>query len=237
MLPDLIRGVLHIWTFELERSVDLSNRLERYLSIAERARAERFRFGIDRQRFIVAHGFMREILAAYLRETPASISIETSKTGKPRLAGRSAGTLAFNLAHSHGRGVVAVGLSGEVGVDIERLREDVPVQSLADRFFSQAERIDLRRCEDHARYVRFFRYWVAKEAYLKFVGTGLAFPLDRCQVVLAADGATAEIEWEGGPTERERGHVKYLSLPEGWVGAVSAQGTDWSVQLDEWPSS
>src|SRR5688572_25036274 len=55
------------------------------LDPVERARAERFVFAHDARRFVAAHGFLRERLAAELRSAPGALRFELGAFGKPRL--------------------------------------------------------------------------------------------------------------------------------------------------------
>lgn len=226
---------IQVWHFDLDVPSEESDRLRQFLSGPEREREDRFHFERDRRRFAAAHGYLREILGAYLDRDPQAIRFDIAGSGKPRLASDQHSFLMFNLSHSHGRGVAAVWQGGDVGIDLELVRGDVNVQQLADRFFAPAERSDLQACAASEGPTRFFRYWVAKEAFLKYKGLGLQLPLGDCLVTLDADGARATIAWRRDRDDAEFGLVRFLPLSEGWVGAVSAQGTDWTVRLGEWP--
>ena len=55
----------------------------------ERARAERFRFDADRERFVLGHGFLRETLATALELEPSEIRYGRGTHGKPFIEGHS----------------------------------------------------------------------------------------------------------------------------------------------------
>ena len=96
-------------------------------------------------------------------------AVVTDPDGKPRIAGQD--HFHYNLSHSGNRVVIAWGNS-PVGVDVQKMDENVGKEALARRYFTheeqefileQPERID----------ERFYEVWTGKEAYLKYLGTGL----------------------------------------------------------------
>ncbi len=140
----------------------------------------------------------------------------------------------FNLSHSHGRMLVGITSRRDVGVDLEQIRAKTDILKLAERFYAPAEFNAIALQDASSQRESFYRHWVAKEAFLKCKGVGLKFPLGQCRVTMAFDGVSATIDWQKRPADIEHGIVKFLSLPEGWVGAVAAEGTDWTVRLGEW---
>jgi len=68
------------------------------LSPDAQARAARFRFDQERERYSVGRGALRAILGAYADRNPASLAFEYGPFGKPALSGLYG--LAFNLSHS-----------------------------------------------------------------------------------------------------------------------------------------
>ncbi len=98
------------------------------------------------------------------------IAYRQGNRGKPDFA---AGPWHFNLSHSEQYVCCALARE-EIGVDIQRMRQLNEMQ-LAERFFSQAERLSLLECSlGEKRTDRFYRLWVKKEAYAKLTGEGIA---------------------------------------------------------------
>ena len=91
----------------------------------------------------------------------------------------------FNVSHSHGIALYAVTRGREVGIDLERIRSDLAVAEIAERFFSRREIAMLRTLPIEAQRQAFFRCWTRKEAYIKARGEGLSLPLDQFDVSLA----------------------------------------------------
>src|SRR5271165_3389185 len=125
---------IDLWTVELRPEPSAQAGLEKLLSPAELARANRFHFAKDRQAYIAAHGTLRTILATYLGCGPAEIDFARGTNGKPAVAG-----IQFNLSHSADLGVVAVTPSREVGVDVEYVDPNRANLDVARRFFSPPE--------------------------------------------------------------------------------------------------
>jgi 4'-phosphopantetheinyl transferase len=151
-----------------ERLADLYDRLD----AAERARAARYCVPVVRRRFVAARGILRELLGAYLGESPAQVRFVPNAWGKPEPEGGPP----FNLAHSGDLALYAVA-DREVGIDVERVRPLEDPAGLAKRFFSPTEVEALQALSPTLQRVAFFTTWVRKEAYVKARGEGLHHPL------------------------------------------------------------
>src|ERR1700722_10873160 len=82
-----IGNEIHVWQASLDRAIDAVGRLEPALSPDEKARADRFHFMNDRNRFVVARGVLRELLGRYLQQNPESLAFSYGPHGKPSLSG------------------------------------------------------------------------------------------------------------------------------------------------------
>ncbi len=210
---------IQVWNFELDT---LPARQE-MLSAEERGQAERFRFERDRVRFINAHRVLREILGRETNTSPQMLGFQTNEYGKPALMNEPG--LGFNLSHSQDRGLVAVARGVSLGADIEQRREGIEVMDLAQRFFAPRE-VELV----HGEPQRFFEMWTRKEAFIKAIGMGVAFPLkafDVCeeQVVIHPEGEryTSEV-W----------FVQSFVPAPGFEGAVAVNRRDMLIALENW---
>lgn len=229
-------GEVMVWSYSLDVSPAIRAQCRSWLSVEEADRARRFVSELTRQHYEVAHGGLRSILSQYRSQDPALLRFQSGPFGKPALQEGdlpSAG-IGFNLTHSHGRCLVALAAGRQVGVDVELIRHDVECEKLATRFFAPAELRALADQDRSQQAASFFRHWVAKEAFLKLKGVGLQFPLERCQITLSADNTMAAVDWMLKPGLVEEGVVRFLSLSEGWLAAVAAEGSGWSVRVDEW---
>ncbi|MEV6153282.1 4'-phosphopantetheinyl transferase superfamily protein [Nonomuraea sp. NPDC052129] len=88
---------------------------------------------------------------------------------------RGRGAPDFNLSHSEEWALVAVAPPGSrVGVDVERIREDLDCLAMAGSMYQREEVDRLREAGPSGLRTGYFRLWTAKEAYVKAVGVGLA---------------------------------------------------------------
>ncbi|MET0540854.1 MAG: 4'-phosphopantetheinyl transferase superfamily protein [Variovorax sp.] len=144
----------------------------RGLSPQENERARRFVFARDRSRYLAAHVALRQTLAGPARRNASQLRFAEGRFGKPRLEATT--DLHFNLSHSQGVGLIALGEQGEIGVDVECVRPMDDALALAESYFDAAEREALAAtAPGPERDLAFFRCWTRKEACLKAVGVGL----------------------------------------------------------------
>ncbi|MGD0652454.1 MAG: 4'-phosphopantetheinyl transferase superfamily protein, partial [Verrucomicrobiia bacterium] len=177
---------VHVWRATLDQTPSQIQSFLHNLAADEQARAERFYFEKDREHFIAARGVLRAILGGYLNRPPECLSFCYNSHGKPALAGESDGdAIRFSVSHSYGVALYAVTRGREVGIDIERIRFDLEVAEIAERFFSRREVAMLRTLPTEVQREAFFRCWTRKEAYIKARGEGLSLPLDQFDVSLA----------------------------------------------------
>jgi len=225
--PRLGDGEVHVWRAPLVIPAADVETLRRCLSADEILRAERFRPPKLREKFIAARGMLRTLLARYLQMQPSQVSFAYSPLGKPELAGNvHQEPLCFNLSHSGDLAVYAFALHRRLGVDVECHRMMSDCEGLVARFFSAGEQAALSALPKDERLPAFFRCWTLKEAYLKARGTGLSFPLNRFEVMIAADAAPAIRDETGEAAEWS---CRELPSEPGYAAAVVAQGHDWRL--------
>jgi 4'-phosphopantetheinyl transferase len=206
------------------------------LAADEQARAERLYFKQDHEHFIVARGALRAILGRYLNRAPEYVSFCYSSHGKPALAGSPDGNaIHFSVSHSHGVALYAVTRGREVGIDLERIRSDLAVAEIAERFFSRREIAMLRTLPAELQRQAFFRCWTHKEAYIKARGEGLSLPLDEFDVLFAPGEPDAALGTQRDPSEASRWSLRELTLAPGYSAALAVEGRGWRLSCWQWP--
>ena len=216
---------VHVWRATLDQTPSQIQSFRHNLAADELARAERFHFEKDREHFIVARGVLRAILGRYLNRAPEGLSFCYSVHGKPALAGESGGdAIRFNVSHSHGIALYAVTRGREVGVDLERIRSNLAVAEIAERFFSRREAAMLRTLSTEAQCEAFFRFWTRKEACLKARGEGLSSPLDQIDVLPAPGKPDAVPGAQPDSSEASRWSLQELVPAPGYVAALAVEG-------------
>ncbi|MGD0905960.1 MAG: 4'-phosphopantetheinyl transferase superfamily protein [Candidatus Acidiferrales bacterium] len=216
---------IHVWSAVLDREPRDLLQLEATLSREEKARANRFHFQRDKNRFISARGVLRELVGGYLRRTAADLEFSYGPQGKPFLSPANGSTgLCFNLSHSSGLAVYAFATERNLGIDVELVRPDYAEEDIARRYFAAQEVDDLQSLPPKIRDQGFFNCWTRKEAYLKARGMGLRIPLDSFAVSLSPDRPAQFL----GGVEPCWNLVAYRPA-EGYVGAVVYDGAPSSI--------
>ncbi len=211
-----------LWWENIDSQVGRISEFWNTLSEDERKRAERFRFDPHRERFIVQRGRLREILSGYWDVLPKGIKFRKGTGGKPSISSDSP-MIRFNLSHSKGYALLAIAYGREVGVDVEVLRPKKKATALVERFFSPNEKAAFRKLKPHEEGAAFFAGWTRKEAYVKAVGKGLRFPLDRFDVSLSPGDQHALLSVAGAPEEVRRWSLRDVDLGLGFQAALAVE--------------
>ena len=169
---------MHVFTGDLDAAPADGS----VLSDDERERAARFRFDRDRRRFLAGRSALRSLIASYLDADPVEVAFGYGPQGKPFV---SNSTLSFNVSHSGGCALYAVGSGLEIGIDVELLDHARYDDGVAERFFSPQEVATLHALGQAARPYAFLGCWTRKEAFIKARGEGLSLPLHDFDVAFA----------------------------------------------------
>jgi len=229
--PALPGDEVHVWLTSLDSCAKNVASFEQFLEPEERARAARYRFSRDRDRFVARRGLLRQVLASYLDEDPTTLRFASNAHGKPRLdTQRDGESLTFNLSDSHGLAVYAITRHRGVGIDLERIDPATNSEDIAERFFSPREVEGLRALPKRVQPSAFFTCWTRKEAYLKARGEGLSLPLDRFEVSVGPDEPAALLWTTLGPRETSRWRLTGLPSIPGYAAALCVEGYDWQLR-------
>ena len=245
-------GEIHVWSIRLDPPADRVEALGRPLSDDEWARANRFRFDRHRRQYVVGRGALRTLLAAYLGIRPEQVTFSYGPRGKPFLAPlipsplspvpgerEKSEDLYFNLSNSDEMALVAFVLGREIGADIEYLKPMPDCEQIAERFFSESERVVLRGIPPERKEEAFFNCWTRKEAYLKAVGEGLAAPLDSFDVTLALGEPPRMLTLKGDAAAASRWLFEHLRPAPDYIGAIAIErereGEAWAIRTWSFP--
>lgn len=226
---ELAADEIHVWRANLEREEIMLRRLEKTLSADEKARANSFFFQRDRDHFIAARGILRDLLGKYVNRAPGRLDFDYGPQGKPALHREfSRQSVQFNVSHSHGMALFGFAIEGRIGVDLELVR-NFAGETIAERYFSAQEVMELRGLPAALQDEGFFLCWTRKEAYMKARGEGLQVPLTSFHVSLTpgeperlqtADG----VEWG----------LRSLRPDPQYVGALVGEGKGWKLRGYSW---
>lgn len=213
---------VHVWQSDLSPEKSLETSLFSILSTNEKKRAGRFRFKQDRTNFIAARAILRLLLGKYLRKNPEKIVFEYGEFGKPTVSGQNG--LQFNISHSGGLGLFTFTRKNLIGVDVELIKTEIELKEIAERFFSQNEFKALSQMPVEEQPQAFFNCWTRKEAFIKAVGDGLSFPLDKFEVSMAPKDPAQLLATHWDPEERSKWSLFSLKPQKGFAGAIAVKG-------------
>lgn len=228
-IPDLPDNQVHVWQASLATEPGELARFEGFLSPDEEARAARFCDRQTRNRFVAGRGLLRTILGNYLDHPAAELRFTYGEHGKPSLAGEPREDLSFNLSHADDLMMLAVVRGREVGIDLERVQEELPYRAMAEQFLSPRERTELFSLPPDLQLPAFYRCWTRKEAYLKGRGSGFSHPSDSLDVSLLPDLPAAILAHRCDPAETTRWRLTDLRAPVGFMAALSVSDTSPTV--------
>ncbi|MBN9549742.1 MAG: 4'-phosphopantetheinyl transferase superfamily protein [Alphaproteobacteria bacterium] len=150
----------------------------RLLNEHERRRHDAFKVQDARLQYLAGRGLVRTTLSRYRNIAPAHWRFLANRHDRPfvdpelGIAG-----LHFNLSHTHGLVVCAVGAIEEIGVDVERRDRDAGLDELAPVVLAPAELKRFAKLPRAAQPEFFFAHWTLKEAYVKARVMGLSLPV------------------------------------------------------------
>lgn len=214
------------------------DRCRTLLSQDEHARAARFHFEDDRERFVLGRVLTRLQLSRYLGGDPRAWQFVTNPHGRPELAGPGSlrPSLGFNVSHTRGLVACAVAHTADVGVDVESIDRRL-THDIAHRFFAPREVADLRARPVAEQPRAFFDYWTLKEAYIKARGLGLALPLAHFAFHLAP-GQPPAIDFDAEIEDRAETWQFFQAWPTGThrlaVAVRRPPGHEMTLRLAPW---
>lgn len=171
---------IDVWRFSLDWTrEDIESQLD-HLTSEEKKFIHRGIAPVIGERSALSRLGLRKILSTYLDIEPHKIPLSIGEHGKPFL---DSGSLQFNLSHCRDRAILVASTDTELGVDLEKVREESPIEDLSTRCFSEKEQKLWKAVPEQQRRISFFHLWVQKEALVKAHGNGMTIPLRKFEGV------------------------------------------------------
>uniref|UniRef100_UPI0037E8CDF1 L-aminoadipate-semialdehyde dehydrogenase-phosphopantetheinyl transferase n=1 Tax=Semicossyphus pulcher TaxID=241346 RepID=UPI0037E8CDF1 len=171
----------------------------------EKDRIGQFVFAKDAKSAMAGRLLLRRFVCERMGIPWSEIRLERSPKGKPYLAAPlkinscpEPLAWSFNVSHQGDYAVLAAEQGMQVGVDV--MKTTMPGSSSVPEFF----RIMTRQFtahewsaiqsadSEHQQLAAFYRHWALKESFIKAIGTGLGFNLQRAEFHLTSDPLTQE---------------------------------------------
>lgn len=205
-------------------------RLTEYLATLDKdelAIAERFKSAELRQRYIINHGILRQVLAKHLNQSATDLRIKKTPFGKPYLPDNP--ELSFNMSHSGDILAIAISTQCQLGVDVECYKNRNNWEGLVKKCFAAEESDYWYSLDKSERNRAFYQFWVKKEAFVKAVGKGITLGLDQC--VINPNNLSTFLRVPEQKTSANKWQIYTLDLPKNEFGAVVCDKKNTQSQL------
>lgn len=179
-------GEIHIWIVNMLEHYDNYNDYLHLLSSHEYKRANNYAFEKDKQRFVISRGILKTLIAKYLLICPKQVRLSINKYGKPYIKkiNNLNKMLHFNVSHSENIILYIFSEKNKVGIDIEKPKIMNNLDNIAKMVFTDKEYHTFMLIPKLYKSKFFYQCWSRKEAFIKALGTGLAYPLNKVNVIV-----------------------------------------------------
>ncbi|KAK2847123.1 hypothetical protein Q5P01_010122 [Channa striata] len=168
----------------------------------EKDRIGQFVFAKDAKSAMAGRLLLRKFVCERMGIPWSEIRLERSPRGKPYLATPlkvsvdSGQAWSFNLSHQGDYAVFAAEQGSQVGVDI--MKTTMPGSGSVTEFFRIMTRqftayewsVIQSSGSEHQQLAAFYRHWALKESFIKAIGIGLGFNLQRVEFHLSTEPLT-----------------------------------------------
>jgi len=197
----LSKDHIDIWLCDLKQLSGDINNFYSILSEDERDRADKLKVEDKKQQYIITRAALRQRLGLLANIDPKDFVFDYLEHGKPVLNNDARfKDITFNVSHSNDLALIAVAQKQNIGIDIEKINHESDHQALITRFFSKAEQAEFQTMLDANKAKAFCACWTRKEAFIKAVGDGVGYGLDKFDITVDPENQTPEINLRK-PTE------------------------------------
>ena len=153
----------------------LEEKLLSYLTEEEIIKSKDYKSEIAKINYLVSRAILNLVLKCLLEKEIDDLIVKRDKNNKPYLENTIG--LKFNISHTEGLVLLAF-FKREVGVDVEIINYKFEFKDILENCFTKDEIINIDN-----NIISFYRYWTAKEAYLKCDGIGLVRNLKEIVII------------------------------------------------------
>ncbi len=219
-IPRLTAGEIHLWRARLNLSPEQLEIGRSLMSANELERADRLITDILRNRRVAGQSILRDILSRYLGAPASEIVFSHGERKKPYIQGSD---IQFNMSHTEDIALVAITLLNPIGVDVEGIKTSKYHEGIVKSNYSVQERLQYESIPESQKLEAFFRAWTRKEAYIKAIGLGLYYPLEKFTVDLSSTSEKGLISIEGSTEKAKNWHLPSFYADERFMAAVAIE--------------
>ena len=168
----------------------------------------------------------------YLGIEPRLLEFCYGSHGKPFLQERFEGRrFQFNQADSNGLALYVFTKDRKVGIDLEYMRIIPEAQQIVAGTFSEYEIKAFNALPDKEKQKAFFNCWTRKEAFIKAIGKGLYYPLDKFDVSVTPNEPASIISINGNLDEASRWSLVDIETQPNFSAALAFEGLSASIKF------
>ena len=184
--------------------------LENFLKYKKIEKLDAYKAEVSKMNFAVSRSILNKSFETILRVPFADVIVLRDKHHKPYIKNQNG--IKFNISHTDG--YVVIGFSKrELGIDIEKVNYDFEFEYILNSCFTSREINNIGFDVS-----MFYKYWTAKEAYLKYEGCGLIRSPKEIEVIHMDDHQIIKIEDKRKRTNKD---LIALNLSSGkYFGAI-----------------
>ena len=153
----------------------LEEKLLSYLTEEEIIKSKDYKSEIAKINYLVSRAILNLSLKGLLEKGINDLRVKRDKNNKPYVENTLG--LKFNISHTEDLVLLAFS-KREVGIDVEKINFKFEFKDILENCFTRDEIINIDN-----NIISFYRYWTAKEAYLKCDGIGLIRNLKEIEII------------------------------------------------------
>lgn len=186
----------------------LEEKLLPYLTKEEIIKSKDYKSEIAKINYLVSRAILNLYLKGLLGKGINDLIVKRDKNNKPYLENTLG--LKFNISHTEGLVLLAFS-KREVGIDVEKINFKFEFKDILENCFTRDEIINIDN-----NIISFYRYWTAKEAYLKCDGIGLIRNLKEIEIISFENESIKINDSKRNTISR----LKSLNHDDKYVGAI-----------------
>ncbi|MBG0489539.1 4'-phosphopantetheinyl transferase family protein [Enterococcus faecium] len=186
----------------------LEEKLLPYLTKEEIIKSKDYKSEIAKINYLVSRAILNLYLKGLLEKGINDLIVKRDKNNKPYLENTLG--LKFNISHTEGLVLLAFS-KREVGIDVEKINFKFEFKDILENCFTRDEIINIDN-----NIISFYRYWTAKEAYLKCDGIGLIRNLKEIEIISFENESIKINDSKRNTISR----LKSLNHDDKYVGAI-----------------
>ncbi|MFQ9997804.1 MAG: 4'-phosphopantetheinyl transferase family protein, partial [Anaerococcus obesiensis] len=138
-------------------------------------KSEDYKSEIAKINYLASRAILNLTLKGLLEKAINDLRVKRDKNNKPYVENILG--LKFNISHTEDLVLLAFSKI-EVGIDVEKINYQFEFKDILENCFTKDEIINIDN-----NIISFYRYWTAKEAYLKCDGIGLVRNLKEIEII------------------------------------------------------